>query len=195
MHINRLGNAAALSLIVATVACSRSSSVDAATRERVTAAVEATIEAACDLSKPDVVERMMSLYPKTGPIVSAAGGSVVTSRDSLAGEINWFWNNVGINMRNPRWVWGPMHVDVLAPNAAVLTATYTIPHINPHGHLHIIGGAWTAAFQQQGGRWVIVQEHLSDAPQVGGDSMPPMQMGADSAKKPAAGRGGRPPIP
>jgi hypothetical protein len=30
---------------------------------------------------------------------------------------------------------------------------------------HVIGGAWTAVFQRRGRRWVIVQEHLSDAPQ------------------------------
>jgi hypothetical protein len=29
---------------------------------------------------------------------------------------------------------------------------------------HVIGGAWTAVFANRGGRWVIVQEHLSDAP-------------------------------
>ena len=28
-----------------------------------------------------------------------------------------------------------------------------------------IGGAWTAAFVNRGGRWVVIQEHLSDAPQ------------------------------
>jgi hypothetical protein len=29
---------------------------------------------------------------------------------------------------------------------------------------HVIGGAWTAVFQKRGGRWVIIQEHLSDVP-------------------------------
>jgi hypothetical protein len=27
-----------------------------------------------------------------------------------------------------------------------------------------VGGAWTALFVRRGGRWVIVQEHLSDIP-------------------------------
>ena len=27
-----------------------------------------------------------------------------------------------------------------------------------------IGGAWTAAFERRDGKWLIVQEHLSDAP-------------------------------
>jgi hypothetical protein len=31
------------------------------------------------------------------------------------------------------------------------------------GMSHVIGGAWTAVFQKRGGRWVIIQEHLSDA--------------------------------
>ena len=27
-----------------------------------------------------------------------------------------------------------------------------------------IAGAWTAVFARQGGRWVVIQEHLSDVP-------------------------------
>jgi hypothetical protein len=27
---------------------------------------------------------------------------------------------------------------------------------------HVIGGAWTAVFQKRAGKWVIIQEHLSD---------------------------------
>jgi hypothetical protein len=36
---------------------------------------------------------------------------------------------------------------------------------------HVIGGAWTAVFQKRGGRWVIIQEHLSDV-----QSNPNLQM-------------------
>ena len=57
-----------------------------------------------------------------------------------------------------------MHFDVLAPDAAVMTATYSIPHINPRGMPHVIGGAWTALFVNRGGHWVVIQEHLSDVP-------------------------------
>ena len=67
-------------------------------------------------------------------------------------------------MRNPRWEWTSMNFDVLSPNAAVMTATYQVPHLNPHNMPHTISGAWTAVFANRGGRWVIVQEHLSDTP-------------------------------
>jgi hypothetical protein len=60
-----------------------------------------------------------------------------------------------------------MHIDVLGPDAAVLTATYRIPHLTPRGAPHIVGGAWTAVFQRRNGKWVIVQEHLSDFPPIG----------------------------
>jgi hypothetical protein len=185
---------AAFLLLCGAGACASSRPVDSTTRKAVTAEIESTIKAATDLSTPGVPDRMMSLYSRTGHVVSASGGRVITSRDSLAAGINWFWNNVGVNMRNPQWIWGQMDVDVLSPDAAVLTATYTIPHLNPHNHLHIIGGAWTAVFQKQGGRWVIIQEHLSDAPAIGGDSMPmPMPTTADTGAGHAAGRVGRPP--
>ncbi len=67
-------------------------------------------------------------------------------------------------MRNPVVEWTSMDVDVLAPDAAVMTATYRIPHKQPNGLPHVIAGAWTAVFQQRGGKWVIIQEHLSDRP-------------------------------
>ena len=123
-----------------------------------------------DLSKPDVVARMMSLYPTTGPIYSASGGRVFTKRADLQTQITTFWQYVGSNMRNPKWQWTSMHFDVLAPDAAVMTATYSIPHINPRGMPHVIGGAWTALFVNRGGHWVVIQEHLSDVP-AAADSM------------------------
>jgi hypothetical protein len=55
-----------------------------------------------------------------------------------------------------------MNVGVLAPDAAVMTSTYRVPHLTPMGTNHVIGGARTAVFQKRGGRWVIIQEHLSD---------------------------------
>ena len=117
-----------------------------------------------DLSKPDLVGRMMSLYPTTGPLYSASGGRVFTKRSDLQTQISTFWQYVGSNMQNPKWEWTSMHFDVLAPDAAVMTATYRIPHTTPRGMPHVIGGAWTAVFVNRGGHWVVIQEHLSDVP-------------------------------
>jgi ketosteroid isomerase-like protein len=134
-------------------------------RDAIADTLQRLIANAYDLSKPgDAVARLMSLYPATGPVISASGGQVSTSRDSLQAGIRAFWDNVGKNMRNPKWTWGKMHVDVLAPDAAVVTTTYQVPHLTPRGEPHIIAGAWTAVFQRRAGRWVIVQEHLSDLP-------------------------------
>ena len=119
---------------------------------------------AYDLSASDPVARMLSLYPATGSVLSAAGGRVTASRDTLGANIRAFWTNVGRNMRDPRWVWESMRVDVLSPDAAVMTATYSVPHRTPDGAPHVVGGAWTAVFARREGRWVIVHEHLSDAP-------------------------------
>ena len=173
---------ALLVLFAATMACARSdtSSLTATQRAAIADTLRARMVAAYDLSKPgDAVARLMSLYPDSGPIVSASGGRVSTSRDSLQAELRAFWENVGRNMRDPKWTWGQMHVDVLAPDAAVVTTTYSVPHLTPRGEPHVIAGAWTAVFQRRAGRWVIVQEHLSDLPQempsagpTPGDTMP-----------------------
>ena len=122
------------------------------------------IEEAYDFSRPGVVERMNALYPDTGRVISASGGHVIASADSLRAGIASFWKNVGTNMRNPRWVWGDVYVDRLDSDAAVLTATWSIPHLAPDGHPHVIQGAWTAVFRRMNGKWLIVVEHLSVPP-------------------------------
>lgn len=139
--------------------------VSAAQREAISDTLRSLLVNAYDLAQPgDQVARLMSLYPRTGTVVSASGGQVSTARDTLEAGIRAFWENVGRNMRNPKWTWGAMHVDVLAPDAAVLTTTYRVAHLTPRGEPHVIAGAWTAVFQRRGAHWVIIQEHLSDAP-------------------------------
>jgi hypothetical protein len=155
-----------LSAVILTAACSQSSSDTLTPGERAAIAdsLKHLVTNTYDLSKPDVVKRLMSLYPTEGPVISANTGSANTTRDSLQKQIETFWKYVGTNMRNPKWEWTSMHIDVLSPNAAVMTATYKIPHLTPTNMRHVIGGAWTAVFVNRGGRWVIIQEHLSDAP-------------------------------
>ena len=124
--------------------------------------LKAVIANAYDFTSPDVLTRMNALYPDSGEVVSASAGQIVSSADSVRAGIAHFWQEAGQNMRNPRWVWDQVHVTALGSDAAVLTGTWSIPHIAPHGGEHIIRGAWTAAFRRSGdGRWQIVHEHLS----------------------------------
>jgi hypothetical protein len=162
--------ALATAIVVLTIACSRSSGDTPSSRERAAIAdsLKHLVTNAYDLSKPNAVARLMSLYPTQGPVISANSGQATTTRAALQSQIETFWRYVGSNMRNPKWVWTSMHIDVLSRDAAVMTATYQIPHLNPHNLPHVIGGAWTAVFVRRDGKWVVIQEHLSDAP--------PMQM-------------------
>jgi len=169
----------------AMAACARpaDSPLGAAERAAIGDTLQRMIVAAYDITKPgDRVGRMMSLYPPRGGVVSASGGRVSVSRDSLEAGIRAFWEYVGQNMRDPRWQWDPMHVDVLSRDAAVVTATYKVPHLTPRGMPHVIAGALTQVFARRDGRWVVVQEHLSDVPpaerdsSAAKDSMPGMTM-------------------
>ena len=160
---------ASLALLAAAVivACARPADAPLSSTEKSAIAdtLRGLIVSAYDLSKPgDAVARMMSLYPPAGNVVSASGGRVSLSRDSLEAGIRAFWQYVGQNMRGPQWKWDQMRIDVLARDAAVATATYHVPHRTPAGQPHTIAGALTVVFQRQGGRWVVVQEHLSDLP-------------------------------
>lgn len=126
--------------------------------------LKARIAAAYDFTRPGVAERMSALYPDTGRVVSASGGQFSSTADSLRAGIAAFWENVGRNMRDARWVWGDVHVDRLGSDLALLTGTWSIPHIAPTGRPHVLRGAWTALFRRLSGKWMIVAEHLSAPP-------------------------------
>ena len=133
-------------------------------RRTIATTIEQRVKTAYDLDARDALAGMLSLYPREGPVYSASGGSVTTTRDSLEAAIRQFWNYVGRNMRDPKWEWTTMRVDVLSRTSAVMTTTYRVPHLTPAGEPHVIGGAWTAVFARKNGEWVIVHEHLSDSP-------------------------------
>jgi hypothetical protein len=151
-------------IFCAVFGCSPRTAADMSTAEKTAIAdtLKRLVVSAYDLSKPDPVKNLMSLYPKEGRIISASGGVITTTRPQLEQGIKAFWTYVGQNMKSPKWEWTSMTVDVLAPDAAVMTSTYRVPHLTPTGMNHVIGGAWTAVFQKRGGQWVIIQEHLSD---------------------------------
>ena len=155
---------ASTSLLIGSLACGARSASDLSASEKkaIADSLKRLVVSTYDLSKPDPVKRLMSLYPDSGRVISASGGVITTTRPQLEQGIKAFWTYVGQNMRNPKWEWTSMTVDVLAPNAAVMTSTYRVPHLTPTGMNHVIGGAWTAVFQKRSGRWVIIQEHLSD---------------------------------
>lgn len=149
----------------AIVGCSGESALSERERAAIRIEVESALRAAYDLGSANVAARMLALYPDTGVVVSANAGRVVASRDSLESGIRYFWENVGVNMREPLWVWDSFHTDVLSREAAVVTATYHIPHRNPRNEPHVLGGAMTVVFQKRSAKWVVIQEHLSDTPQ------------------------------
>lgn len=151
-------------LSLAPAACGAPRALSRADSTAAARAVVREVSAAYDLSRPNVVDNLMGLYAPSGPIVSASAGRVITSRDTLRQGIQAFADNVLRNMHGPRFEWTSMHVDVLAPDVAAMTATYRIPHVQPNGMQHVVGGAWTAVFERIGDRWFIRQEHLSDDP-------------------------------
>ncbi|MBC7790221.1 MAG: nuclear transport factor 2 family protein [Anaerolineae bacterium] len=156
---------AVLTISVLALACdSPQNAPSVAEKSGIADSLKRQVAAAYDFSRENVAANLISLYPDTGRVVAAAAGRVTTSMDTLRRDIAAFWENVGRNMRNPEWKWQEIHVDVLSRDAAVMTATYRIPHMTPAGAPHEIGGAWTAVFVKRDGRWVIVQEHLSDVP-------------------------------
>ena len=157
-----------------------SSPLAAAERTAIADTIRTLVRDAYDLSKGDVVRRFMSLYPADGRVVSATAGRVSTTRDSLQASINAFWDGVGQYMVRPTWTWGDMHVDVLGRDAAVMTASYHVPHWTDVGRPHVIGGVWTSVWQRTPSGWRIVHEHLSDMPRAVAERIEATMPGADS---------------
>ena len=167
-------------------ACRTTEHVPANERAAIADSLRALVTRAYDFSSPDATARLLSLYPDSGRVISAAAGSVSTTRTALETEIIGFWQRVGRNMQEPRFVLGSSYVDVLTRDAAVTTLVYSIPHRTPAGRPHTVRGAWTALWRRQGGRWTIVQEHLSDAPEAA--AVPARDSSRDSSAAPPAHR-------
>jgi hypothetical protein len=161
------------SISVATAACRNADYVPESERRAIADTLRALVAHAYDFSQPDAPRALLTLYPDSGRVISAAAGRVTTTRAALQGEITGFWQRVGRNMSSPKFEMGSSYVDVLTRDAAVMTFSYTIPHRTPAGAPHTIGGAWTALWRREGGRWTIVQEHLSDAPDPNAALMSP----------------------
>ena len=159
----------------------RTPQLSAADSAAIADSLRALVRDAYDLSKGDVVSRMMSLYPSSGRVVSATAARTTTSRDSLQAAVNAFWDGVGQYMVRPTWTWQAMQVDVLGPSTAAMTAQYTVPHWTDRGAPHVIGGAWTTVWERRSGRWVVIHEHLSDMPRVLAERLEATMTPMDSA--------------
>ena len=173
----------AFALIVAlALGCStragESDELSSSEREAIANSIRTLLTDTYTFDGSDPVPRFMRLYPDTGSVVSAASGGFTTARDSVRNALTTFWTTTGQYMQQPSWTWGTMQVDVLSREAAAVTARYTIPHWTPEGKPHVVGGVWTSVWTRRDGRWVIVQEHLSDLPRSVAErveaSMPPV---------------------
>jgi hypothetical protein len=148
---------ALIALSSALAACTDPLRVSPAHRRAIADTLSTLVTNAYDFAKPEPASRLLSLYPDTGRVISAVAGRVTTTRDTLAREITGFWERVGRNMQNPRFVLGSTYVDVITRDS--------IPHTTPQGTPHTVSGAWTMLWRRENGRWRIVQEHLSDTPE------------------------------
>ena len=163
-HLHR---SAALIVLVA-LACStaktKGQEFSDAERSAIADSIRTLLTATQVFDGKDPVPRFMQLYADSGAVVSAASGGFTVGRDSVQKMLTTFWTTAGQYMQKPVWQWGAMQIDVLSRDAAVVTARYTIPHWTPEGRPHVLGGAWTSVWTHERGRWVIVNEHLSDLP-------------------------------
>ena len=105
---DRLAFAARLAVaavVAAGAACSRAetSSLSATQKAAIADTLKKLVVSAYDLSRPDPVASLMSLYPNDS-LISASGGGVIHDRGQLEQQVRTFWTYVGSNMQKPRWL-------------------------------------------------------------------------------------------
>ncbi|MCC6319297.1 MAG: DUF4440 domain-containing protein [Gemmatimonadaceae bacterium] len=190
VHALRLLSGA--SLLLACASGAKDSAPSRAEAAAIADTLRATVRDAYDLSKGDVVRRMMAVYPASGRVISATGGRISTSRDSLQLAIAAFWDGVGQFMVDPTWTWGTMEVDVLSRDAAVMSARYTVPHWTDAGRPHVIGGVWTTVWSRGPGGWHVIHEHLSDLPRPAAERLEATMPRRDSVSTASHGAAAHP---
>src|SRR5437763_1797445 len=95
----------AVAWAIAAAAGCRPAEPTASEKAAIASAIEQEVRSAYDLKSPNVERSLESLYGDTGRVVSASGGRMIGSRDTLVAGIHAFWQYVGSNMRNPTWIW------------------------------------------------------------------------------------------
>jgi uncharacterized protein (TIGR02246 family) len=92
----------------------------------------------------------------TGPEFKYVQNGVILSRDDLAEEMETF---LGV-CAEQSWAWDDMHVVVLGPEAAVVTAIYHGAFTDTAGQRFIFDRAVvTYVYSYRDGAWKIVQAH------------------------------------
>src|SRR3954468_22854335 len=94
---NRWVIASALIVVAGVVsACAprTASDMSSADKKAIADSLKHLVVATYDLSKPDAVKRLMSLYPTEGRVISASGGVETTTRPELERAIEAFWTYV-----------------------------------------------------------------------------------------------------
>ena len=88
----------------------------------------------------------------------ASDGSLYSSFEQFAKDARQFYDTLGqVDLA----VWDEMHVQVVASDVAVLTATVRWSSTDTVGVRTDLKGVWTAVYVERGGRWRICTRHES----------------------------------
>jgi uncharacterized protein (TIGR02246 family) len=122
---------------------------------------EAVKETAWEHLRSKDAETALGFYEPDATV--ASDGDLYASFEAFAQQARVFYRTLrDIHVA----VWDEMHVDVLSPDAAVLTATVRWSSTDTTGVRTDLQGVWTAVFVRRGARWRIRARHESFARQA-----------------------------
>ncbi|MEO7138453.1 MAG: nuclear transport factor 2 family protein [Gemmatimonadales bacterium] len=103
---------------------------------------------------------LMQLMPDTG-LVAISGGMMFTDADSLRGALRQAWTAPWL--RDLKVTNELRRIDVLSPDAAVVTMTSTTV-LDSAGLKQTFHNVWTGLWTNRGGRWVVPQQQSTTIP-------------------------------
>ncbi len=107
--------------------------------------------------RPDSAS-IAALYPASGDILVVLNGAAITSRDELGRMISEETHQPGMQI-----TFDSRKVDVLAPDAAAITTTFTVVGTDPKTRKkQTVKGAWTSVIALRDGAMRIIQSHQSN---------------------------------
>jgi uncharacterized protein (TIGR02246 family) len=110
------------------------------------------VEVAASVAALDA-DRFLSFFTDTEEFAFAEFGKITRSRSAFADTTRAHWAALA---EVEAFAWGDLHIQVLAPTAAVVTTTFDFTASDTSGNRFVTRPTWTAVWVEEDGEWKMV---------------------------------------
>lgn len=109
-------------------------------------------EVAASITQLDA-DHFLSFFADTEEFAFAEFGKITRSRSAFADTTRAHWAALA---EVELFEWGDLHIQVLAPTAAVVTTTFDFAASDTSGNRFVTRPTWTAVWVEEDGEWKMV---------------------------------------